>query len=118
MKVRLGGRFGRWKVISKEVRRNESHVKRVLCKDTITGVKRWVVLSNLYNGSSKGSHLGNLGHSTRFKHKNLPMYVYRFRTETHKDKFRVCIKEKGKVLTLGYFRTLTEARMLTDMMGE
>ncbi len=57
------------------------------------------------------------GISTRYKFKSLPMYVYLFQSPSSKKKFRVCKKYRGRVITIGYYKTLEQATKIAKLFG-
>ena len=61
--------------------------------------------------SIKSHNKGNKGHSTRYKFKSLPKYVYFFLTKDSKKVYRVCKKVQGKTVTKGYFKDLKDAKL-------
>lgn len=113
-----GEKINAWEVIdpTRYYRKqpNGKKVPMILCYSEPMNVFKYVNVYYLTSGISKGYGLGsNRGdHSTRYKFKSLPKYVYLYQNISSKKVFRVCKKVKGTndVKTLGYFRSLKEAK--------
>lgn len=118
-----GQKFGNWEVINPKreyIQGPKIKLPYILCFDSIYNELRYVRVNSLVNGTSKGSKIGSKGWSTRYKFKSLPKYVYLFQSKNLNSKcpmFRVMKKDKGKVITYGYFYNLTEAKNQAEAMN-
>ncbi len=114
--MKIGQKFGEWEVIdSKSIKHN--HMNYILCYDEKNNNLRYVKLYNLVNGFTKSSLGGSRGHSTRYKHKHLPKYVYKF--ELGNIKYRVIYKTPGtnKTNTIFYFHKLKDAKDFAKVLN-
>lgn len=110
--MKKGSKFGRWVVVDDDTIKDHKYVKKVLCFDETTNVLKYVSVSNLKNGLSKGSKQpGNLGHSTRTeKNKELELKKNIHPWNIGLKKYRVVYKDNGKTKTLGYYYSEQEAK--------
>ena len=113
MKIKNRQRFGDWVVIDSNPERLDKHGHLgVLCYDAVADEISYVRNSNLLRGMSTKhqSRVGTHKVSTRVKHHELPMYVYKFNCKNSKKPFKVVTNRKpvGN-FTHGYFKTIKEA---------
>ena len=119
--IKRGMKFGNWEVVNTERAYIGKYAnKAVLCYDVVGNILKYVNVYHLLNGVSKGSKesmkgrfsLG--GHSTRYKNKDLPKYVYKF--PLGELKYRVMKKIGGRVETLSYFKTVEAAKSFAGLL--
>ena len=119
-RIRARQRFTRWQIIdsTKYYKPHDTKKKRpyVLVFDQEANVLKYTQFYALIYGHSKGSmkSVKNGGHSTRVKNKHLPKYVHYF--PLGKKKYRVAKKDKSGYNTIGYFKTLKEARIVAKKL--
>lgn len=110
--IKIGKKFGNWRVISTSIIKNRSDTVYVRCKDERNNQINWVCIYHLINGSSTGSRqYRKVGISNRSKNLDLPIYVHPFLPD---GRWRVLKKEKGNVLTYLYTHDYDEACILAN----
>ena len=124
--MRKGKRFGYWKVIDGDEYIDNRYIRYIKCRDIINNKIKYVRKAYLLSGKTKGSresvkkriklgllklnNVGNQGWSTRVKNKELPLYIHPWNDPKCKKKFRIVKKVKGKAKTIGYYKTVSEAK--------